>query len=45
MKFVSVIVDKKLPVKRSHIIQEMGRVCANLEGTDKEVVVMNEDML
>ncbi len=45
MKFVSVIVDRRLPVKRNRLIQEMGRVCAAMEDSDKEIIVLTNNML
>ncbi|MEW6107681.1 MAG: hypothetical protein AB1632_00715 [Nitrospirota bacterium] len=45
MKLISVIVDKKLNVKKSHLIQDMGRACEALEGTDDEIMTMTENMI
>lgn len=45
MKFVAVIADKKLKVKRSHLIQDMGKVCESLEGTGNDMIIMTDDMV
>lgn len=45
MKFVAVIADKKLKVKRSYLIQDMGKVCESLEGTDNDMIIMTDDMV
>lgn len=45
MKFIAVVADKKLRVKRSHLIQNMTRICDAIEHTDDEVVVMTNDMI
>ncbi len=42
---ISVIADSKLPTKRSHIIQDLGKICQAIEGTGEDVVVMTEDMI
>lgn len=45
IKLIAVVTDKKLNVKRSHLIQEMGRVCEALEGTDEDLIIMTDDMV
>ncbi len=45
IKFIAVVTDKKLNVKRSHLIQEMGRVCEALEGTDEDLIIMTDNMV
>ncbi len=45
IKFISVIADKRLRIKRSHLIQDMGRACEALEGTDEDILMMSEDMV
>ncbi len=45
MKFIVVVADKKLMVKRSHIIQNMTRICGALEGSEKEIIVLDNGML
>ena len=45
MKLIAVVADKKLNVKRSHLIQEMGRVCEALEGTDDDLIIMTDNMI
>jgi GGDEF domain-containing protein len=45
MRLVSVIVNRRLPVEKQHLIQNMGRVCEALEGTDEDITVMTEDMI
>ncbi len=42
---ISVIVDSKLSTKRSHLIQDMGRICQGIEGTGEDIIVMNDDMI
>lgn len=45
IKLIAVIADRKLNAKRSRLIQDMGRVCEALEGTDENIIFMNEDMV
>ncbi len=45
MKFIAVVADKKLRIKRSHLIQNMTRICNAIEGTEDEIVVMDNAML
>lgn len=42
---ISVIADSELPTKRSHLIQDMGRICQGIEGTDEDIIVMTNDMI
>lgn len=41
MKFVAVVVNRKLRLKRSHLIPDMARLCDSIEGTEKDIAVMN----
>jgi len=45
MKFIAVVVNKKLRVKRSRLILDMARICDSIEGTEEDIVVMNNDMI
>ena len=45
MKFIAVVADKKLRVKRSRLILDMARICDALEGTEEDTVFMNNDMI
>ncbi len=45
MKLVAVVADKKLRVKKSHLIRNMGRICEAIEGSEDEIVVINNDMI
>jgi hypothetical protein len=45
MKFIAVVADKKLRVKKSQLILNMTRICDTIEGTGDEVVVMDNDMI
>ena len=45
MTLIAVVVDKKLRVKKSHLIRNMARICEAVEGTEDEIVVMSNDML
>jgi GGDEF domain-containing protein len=45
IKFIAVVADRKLRVKKSHLIQNMARICDAIEATDDEVVVMTNDMI
>ncbi|UCE80097.1 MAG: hypothetical protein JSV13_05575 [Nitrospiraceae bacterium] len=42
---ISVIADSELPTKRSHLIQDMGRICQRIEGTGEDIIVMTDDMI
>ena len=45
MKLVSVVAEKKLPVKRGDLILNMARVCDALEGSGEDMMIMNKDMI
>ena len=45
MKFIAVVADRKLRVKRSRLILDMARICDALEGTEEDIVVMSNDMI
>ena len=45
MKLIAVVADKKLRVKKSHLIRNMARICEAIEGTKDEIVVMSNDMI
>ena len=45
MKLIAVVADKKLKVKKSHLIRNMARICEAMEGTKDEIVVLSNDML
>jgi GGDEF domain-containing protein len=42
MGLKAVIADKKLNIKKSHLLQDMGRVCEGIEGTGEDIVVMSD---
>jgi len=45
MKFIAVVADKKLRVKKGQLIRNMARICDTIEGTESEIVVMTDDMI
>jgi len=45
MKLIAVVTDKKLRVKKSHLILNMARICESIEGSCDEIVFMNNDMI
>jgi GGDEF domain-containing protein len=45
MKFIAVVISKKLRVKRSRLILDMARICDALEGTEEDITVMSNDMI
>jgi GGDEF domain-containing protein len=45
MKFIAVVADEKLRVKRSQLILNMTRICDAIEGTEDEIIVMSNDMI
>jgi hypothetical protein len=45
MKLIAVVADKKLRVKKSHLIRNMARTCEAIEATKDEIVVMSNDMI
>jgi hypothetical protein len=42
---VSVIADSRLQIKRSHLIQDMGKRCQVIERTGEDMMVMTDDMI
>lgn len=44
MTLKAVLADKKLNIKKSHLIQDMGKICEAIEGTDTDLVIMNDEM-
>jgi GGDEF domain-containing protein len=45
VKFVSVIADRKIQINKSSLVQNMGRLCEAMEGTDEEIIVMTDEMV
>jgi len=45
MKFIAVVADRKLRVKKGQLIRNMARICDAIEGTESEIVVMTDDMI
>jgi GGDEF domain-containing protein len=45
MKFVAVVVNRKLRLKRSRLILEMARMCDAIEGTEEDIAVMSNAMI
>jgi GGDEF domain-containing protein len=45
MKLVSVVVDKKLPVKRGDLILNMARTCDALEDSGEDMMIINKGMI
>ncbi|MFZ2196471.1 MAG: hypothetical protein WAV13_01970 [Thermodesulfovibrionales bacterium] len=45
MKFVAVVVNSKLRLKRSSLIPDMARICDAIAGTEEDIVVMSNDMI
>jgi GGDEF domain-containing protein len=45
IKFIYVVADRKLKTKRSHLIQDMGKVCQAMEGTDQDYMSMTEELV
>jgi hypothetical protein len=45
MKLIAVVAERKLRVKKSHLIRNMARICEAIEGTEDDIVVMSNDML
>ncbi len=43
MRLKAVIADRKLGIKKSHLLQDMGRACEGIEGTEEEIVFMNPE--
>lgn len=44
MKLIAVVADKKLNIKKSHLIQDMGKVCQTLEDSDQDIMLMTDDL-
>jgi GGDEF domain-containing protein len=44
MKLVAVVVDKKQPVEKKHLLQHMGRACEAMESEGDDITVMTRDM-
>jgi GGDEF domain-containing protein len=42
MGLKAVIADKKLNIKKSHLLQDMGKACEGIEGTGEDILVMND---
>ncbi len=42
MGLKAVIADKQLNIKKSHLLQDMGKACEGIEGTGEDIVVMND---
>ncbi len=45
MKFIAVVVNRKLKVKRSRLILDMARICEGLEATEEDIIVVSNDMI
>jgi GGDEF domain-containing protein len=45
MKFIAIVADRKLRVKKGQLIRNMARICDAIEGTESEIVVMTDDMI
>jgi GGDEF domain-containing protein len=45
MKLIAVVADKKLQVKKSHLVRNMVRLCDVVEMTEDEIVVMSNDKI
>lgn len=44
IKLIAVVADRKLGIKNSSLIQEMGRVCEALESSGEDIIFMTEEM-
>ena len=42
MALKAVIADRKLSIKKSHLLQDMGKTCESLERTEEDIVVMSD---
>lgn len=42
MSLKTVIADKKLNIKKGHLLQEMGKVCESIEGGSEDIVTMQD---
>ena len=45
MKFVAVVVNRKLRLKRNSLILDMARICDAITGTEEDIAVMSNDMI
>jgi GGDEF domain-containing protein len=45
MKFIAVVADRKLRVKKGQLIRNMARICDAIEGTESEIIFMTDDMI
>jgi len=45
MKFIAVVADRPLGVKKGQLIRNMARICDAIESTENEVVVMTGNMI
>ena len=45
MKFVAVVINRKLRVRRSRLILEMARICDAVIGTEEDIAFMSNDMI
>jgi hypothetical protein len=39
----AVIADKKPNIKKSHLLQDMGRACESIEGTGEDIAIMGDN--
>jgi GGDEF domain-containing protein len=44
MSLKAVIADEKLGIEKSHLLQEMGKACESIEGSDEDIVRMSDRM-
>jgi GGDEF domain-containing protein len=42
MALKAVITDRKLSIKKSHLLQDMGKTCESLERTEEDIAVMSD---
>jgi GGDEF domain-containing protein len=40
----AVIADEKTGIRKSHLLQEMGKICESIEGSDEDIVTMRTAM-
>jgi GGDEF domain-containing protein len=43
MGLKAIIAEKKLSIKKSHLLQDMGKACESMEGTEDDVIVMSDE--
>lgn len=41
MELKAVIADRKLSIKKSRLLQDMGKTCESLERTEEDIIVMS----